>query len=943
MADSDAFIGRTVSHYRIVGKLGGGGMGVVYKAEDTRLHRAVALKFLPAELLHDTVALERFRREAQAASALNHPNICTIHDIGEQDGQQFIAMEFLDGETLKHRISGKALPLEEMLDLTIQIADALRAAHAQGIIHRDIKPANLLVTKLGNAKILDFGLAKVFPSSTNVGVSEMPTATGAEYLTSPGATMGTVAYMSPEQARGEELDARTDLFSFGVVLYEMATGRMASPGNSAAVIYEAILNRTPVPASQINKALPPKLDEIIGKALEKDRKLRYQSAAEIRTDLQRLKRDSYSGGSSAASSGTLATPHGKVWKITVSVLLVALFLAGGLYYRSHQQSKRLTEKDTIVLADFDNKTGDAVFDDTLKTALTVSLRQSPFLNVLSDDKVATTLRLMQRPTSTRLTAELVRELCQRAGSKVYVAGSIASLGSEYVLGLKAVNCQSGEAVVEEQVTAAAKEKVLDALGDVASKLRGELGESLASVKTFDKPLEQVTTSSLEALQSFTRGEEMRAQGMEQETIPLYRHAVELDPNFAVAYAKLAVLFGELNEFETSREYVRKAFALRDRVSQREKFYIDTRYYYKFTGEIDKQNDTYRLWAEAYPRDEDPHVGLAYLYRVTGQFDNAISEALQANRINPDLIMPYGTEAYAYMWLNRFDEAKAVIMQAESRGMSSFSFHLIPYFISVAQNDGAGMEKQAEWARGQKPEYEMQMLSVESETEGAHGKLDKARELARQAVELAGGRSLREEAAGYTADEAVLEATLGSYSQAREQAGSALKISQGPLVEYSAACALARAGELAQAKSLANDLAKRFPVSTFYNKVYIPVILALVETRQGNPAHAVELLQASSAYELGEDFRLSTAYVRGEAYLQMHDGKNAAEEFQKMLEHRALAPFFPLAKLGSARAYQLQGDAAKARAAYNDFFTLWKDADPDIPILKQAKAEYAMLR
>jgi eukaryotic-like serine/threonine-protein kinase len=979
----------TISHFRIIGKLGAGGMGVVYKAVDTRLDRHVALKFLPDNMAHDPQALERFRREAHAASALTHPGICTIYDIGEQNRRPFIAMEFIDGETLRQHIHGQPLPLAQILDLGFQIADALDAAHSHGIIHRDIKPSNVFVTKRGQAKVLDFGLAKLVPKDFLQANPDLtPTASSQESVSVVGIISGTPGYMSPEQVRGDDLDARTDIFAFGLLLYEMSSGRQAFTAKTGGAIIEAILTRSPPSIRTINAAVPAELEEIIAKCLEKDRNSRYASAAEVRSALQHLKRVTESGeflaaaaslfpeqpqtqspsaatGAPApapASSATIAAvsappsslPGRFLWKLaalTIAVLVIAFVVFSRLH--TARRAQALTQTDTILLLGFTNKTDDPIFDDTLRQGLAAQLQQSPFLSLVSEQRIQQTLHLMGKSPETKLSPEIAGDLCQRLGSKAYLTGSISKMGAQYVIGVNAANCQTGDSLAQEQVTANGKENVLGALGTASTSLREKLGESLKTVQKLDTPIEQATTPSLEALQAYSLGRKS-LQGKADYTaaIPLFERSIQLDPNFAMAYAILGTAYHNLGEKILSAQNTRKAYELRGRVSEWEKFYIDSHYHQFVTGDLEKARQTYELWGQIYPREQVPHNNLDIVFQILGQYDKALAESKEALRLGPTEFINYANAVVAHIHLNQLGEAQSVANEALSKNFDSGDLRLYLYQLAFLKHDESAMAQQIAHSAG-KPGEENAMLLLEAETAAYLGKLNAARDFSRQAVAAAARAGEKEMAADCEAEAALWEALYGNAAAAKQRASSTLAQSSGHDAQYAAALTLAISGDSARARSIAEELEKRFPEDTIVRFNYLPTLRAqLALNSPGGAAKAIEALASATPYELGVPggttfwVNLYPVYMRGQAYLALRQGPQAAAEFQKILDWPGVAvnePIAALAPLGLARSYALAGDSAKSRASYNTFLTLWQSADPSIPILLAAKSELASLK
>ena len=941
-----ALIGRTISHYRVLDVIGGGGMGVVYRAEDLKLGRAVALKFLPEELGSDLMALERFSREARSASSLDHSNICVIHEFGEHEGHPFIVMPLLEGQTLRDRLNANQgpLPLNQSVEIAFQVAEGLQAAHERGIIHRDIKPANIFITAKGAAKILDFGLAKLLEGDEK---DEVTAASGSAdspgsahpvglTLTHTGMAMGTAAYMSPEQVRGEKLDARTDIYSLGLVLYEMATGSRAFAGETVAMVQDAILHKEAVSAGQLNSSLPTDLVHIIDRALEKDRELRYGSATELLADLEPLR--------IVPKRARARSLVSKKWLIASGIALAAL-IAVLLYWRFHKRPTPFAERGTVVIADFDNTTGDAVFDGSLRQALALQMGQSPFLDVLSDARIRSGLQQMEKPPGERLTPEIARELCLRTNSGAVLAGSVARTGTSYKLVLKAQSCQTGNSFQVVEAEAKDQKQVLPALDKAGNEMRRRLGESLASVQTYDQPLLEATTTSLEALREMSR---TRAYGSPTENIPYVKRALELDPNFAWAYEQLGASYWNVGEGTLGTKYITKAFELRDRVSPRERFQIETAYYSLATRELEKGAQSAREWATIYPSDWSSHNALAIIYAQLGRPEDALREFQEVIRFTPENPGAYANLEEIATAANKLDVAQAAYDQARKRNLDSPYLRESRYMLAFVQRDDAAMREQMQWASG-KPRTADVMLQHQADTEAYYGRIQKAREFSRLAVESAEGADAAEAGAQWKLRQALVEVELGNYSMAHSLADEALGLNDGRDNRIVATLVYARADDAARAASLSDELNKQFPLDTVLQNVALPSIRASVALQQHKPLQAIEILGVGRNYELTTGAAVSflyPAYLRGEAYLQSNQPEKAAAEFRKLIDNPGVVGNFvtgALVHLQLARAQAMMEDKTGARKSYQDFLALWKDADPGIPIYKRAQAEYANLR
>jgi len=932
-------IGKKVSHYRVLDVIGGGGMGMVYRAEDLKLGRSVALKFLPQELTSDAVALQRFEREAQAASSLNHPNICTIHAIEEHEAQPFIVMELLEGETLRSRMAAlepKALPFHELSEIARQVCSGLEAAHQRGIIHRDIKPANIFLCKSGVAKILDFGLAKLAGDvGLEKGEAASPTAaSSADHLkrdlTRTGTLAGTAGYMSPEQVRHEGLDTRTDLFSFGLVLYEMAAGQRAFTGPTVVDVHQAVLHETPVPARVRNPMLPGGFDALLAKALQKDRVQRYQSATALKNDLERIVR--------------VANPARKrVRQATAAVTLLALVAVGIWRYNVYRHRITLAPTDTIVLADADNQTGDPVFDDALNISLRYEMQQTPYLNILGIDKAYATLAQFKLPSSTKITPDVARQICSRTNSKMVISQSIADAGNRYHLEMRALGCDSGAILAREQEDISSRNEVVHELGVTAVRLRSKLGEPSVSLARFNQPLEKALSASLEALQAHAEGVKLHFVGDFAGALKLYQRAAELDHDFAVNYGSMGAAYLSQNKIDLAEASYEHAYQLRDRLTEKKRLDIEISYYSYTIGDWEKVYSSALGFLEIFPRDVPAHANFRMALLHLGQPDRAADEAAEIARLQPTSYY-FGGAIQTTRFASRFNDAKSWLAKADALKFDNLVIRRERLILAFATGDRETVErilKEEEAGR-----HREDLLFEHSLIEIQQGRFRSAERLRWQPLRPISKDS---NADWWTVLSALENAEVGMYGQARRYEGKATRISLDRGDRVALALALARSGQTAEADRLADQISAERPQDTLVQHYFIPTIRAAIKLQQRDPAAAIDLLRGAAKHDLAFTVSfnyLYPAYIRGLAYLELGDGQSAAAQFQKQIDNPGFSVrhvIGPLAWLQLGRAQKMTGDEAAARKSYETFLDLWKNADPDIPIYQQAKAEYAKLQ
>ena len=958
--------GVKLGRYEIRAHIGTGGMGQVYLAQDTsELDRTVAIKLLPADVAADPKWLQRFIREARTVSGLNHPNVLTVYEFGVHDSTRFMAMEYVEGVTLREHLSGHRLNLHEVLDIGVQIASALNAAHDSHVIHRDIKPENIMLRRRdGIVKVLDFGLAKP--------VKQDGESSGTMY-TETGIVMGTVSYMSPEQSKAlKTLDYRTDIWSLGVVLYEMIAGRVPFEGKDLLEQIIAIQEKPHAPLSTLVKHVPDELEQIIDKALAKNPDDRYQTTAEMLVDMRDVKRQlenqaesdrtaifdqgmprrisgatatTQQSGSYPVSSAEYIVNQVKLHKRSAVLLLVGvLALVGFASLFLYLKSKRvalLTDKDTILLTEFDNKTGEDVFDRTLRQGLAVQLQQSPFLDIFPETRTRATLQLMSLSPDERVTRERAREICQRQGLKAFIAGTIVKFDRNYSITLEALNGQTGDQLALVQVEAEGKDQVLKALSRAATELREKLGEELSSIQKFDAKLE-VTTSSLEALKEYALGRAEQDRGQFFKAIEFYKRATEMDPNFATAWLGLALQYSNTSQPALAAESLSKAFALSNRVAEDERARITYFYYQIVTGELEKAIEAQQAYVRSYPRESRGPGNLGNLYSITGQYEKSVLATTEAQRLNPNTAIWPGNLAEALIGLNRFDEAREVCQKAIAQRLDTTSIRERLYTVAFVKGDEQALQEQVAWANGRTDEYRAVYWLAQSSVFG--GRWHESNEHLKRATELAERAGAKEVVASYTADQALRAAWLGFSAESATLAQAALKIERNRNVLTRTALAFALTGDYAKAQQLIDELEEKHPNDTMVNQVWIPEIEAVVELRHNTAPAALELLEKAGQYETAAAFSPQT--LRSMVYLKMDQGAQAAAEARKVLDHRgqsSLSTLWPLAHIALARASAMQGDMAQARKSYQDFFALWKDADPDIPILIEAKKEFEKLK